>query len=109
MRCDAADSWHVVHSDESQAARRLSRLHGAQPGDPTMRHLIAILNAKLELCSRLAVFEYEAGSQGQDSCVLAFRRLAEMERESFDDLLACLRDHIDDTTRVRASAAGAQR
>ena len=58
-----------------------------------------------ELCARLPVFEYEASSQGHDDCVRAFRRLAEPERQSFNEVLACLRRHIDeylDTVQVES-------
>jgi hypothetical protein len=87
----------VLHPDESSAARRLSDLRRAQPGDPTLQNLLGILSAKLELCARLPIFEYEAGSQGHESCARSFRRLAELERESFNEALACLRVHLDNT------------
>jgi hypothetical protein len=87
----------VVRSDESNAVRRLSDLRRAQPGDPTLQSLLEILVLKLDLCARLPVCEYEARSQGHDTCVSAFRRLADIERQSFNDLLACLREHLDST------------
>jgi hypothetical protein len=94
----------VLHTDESSAARRLSDLRRAQPGDPTLQNLLGVLNAKLELCARLPIFEYEAGSQGHETCVRAFRRLAEVERESFNDVLVCLRQHLDATPAGREVA-----
>ena len=96
----------MLHPDESQAARRLSDLRKAQPGDPTLQNLLGVLSAKVELCARLPIFEYEAGSQGHESCVRAFRRLAEVERQSFEEILACLREHIDETTSGREMTAG---
>ena len=90
------DSSPVLSADDSSAARRLSELRRAQPGDPTLQNLLGVLTTKLELCARLPVFEYEAGSQGHDHCVRAFRRLAELERQSFNEILACLRRHIDE-------------
>jgi hypothetical protein len=87
----------VLSADDSSAARRLNELRRAQPGDPTLQNLLGILSTKLELCSRLPVFEYEAASQGHDQCVRAFRRLAEVERQSFNEVLACLRRHIDES------------
>jgi len=88
----------VLHPDEtSSAARRLSDLRKAQPGDPTLQNLLGVLSAKLELCSRLPIYEYEAGTQGHEASVLAFRRLAEVERDSFNEILACLRQHLDVT------------
>jgi hypothetical protein len=91
------DSSPVLPADDSGAARRLNELRRAQPGDPTLQNLLGILSTKLDLCSRLPVFEYEAGSQGHDHCVSAFRRLAELERQSFNEILVCLRRHIDET------------
>jgi hypothetical protein len=77
----------------------ISDLRGAQPADATLQNLLTVLSAKLELCSRLPIYEYEAGNEGHDSSAAAFRALAEMERRSFNDLLACLRVHLEETTR----------
>ena len=89
----------MLHPDEtSSAARRLSDLRKAQPGDPTLQNLLGVLSAKLELCARLPIYEYEAGTQGHAASVAAFRRLAEVERDSFNDILVCLRQHLDVTT-----------
>jgi hypothetical protein len=93
----------VLGADDSNPARRLSELRRAQPADPTLQNLLGILSAKLELCARLPVFEYEAGSQGHDHCARTFRRLAELERQSFNEILACLRRHIDETPAVAAA------
>jgi hypothetical protein len=86
----------VVHTDASSDIRRLSDLRRAQPGDPTLQNLLGILNAKLEFSARLPVYEYEARSQGHERCARAFRRLAQLERETFDEILSCLRAHLDD-------------
>lgn len=93
----------MLHADDtgSTAARRLSDLRRAQPGDPTLQNLLAVLSAKLDLCSRLPVYEYEAGSQGHETCARAFHHLAEIERTSFNELIACLRHHIDATAAAR--------
>lgn len=96
----------VLHPEESNAARRLSDLRKAQPGDPTLQNLLGVLSEKLDLCARLPIYEYEAGSQGHEASARAFRRLAEVERHAFDDLLACLREHIDETANGREVAAG---
>jgi hypothetical protein len=96
----------VLHPDDSRAARRLNDLRASQPGDPTLQNLIAVLTAKLELCSRLPIYEYEAGSQGYDGSARAFRRLAEEERRTFDDLVDTLRQHIDDTRPTSIARGG---
>jgi len=98
----------VLHPDESNASRRLNDLRRAQPGDPTLQNLLGILSAKLELCARLPIFEYEAGSQGHEACARAFRRLGELERQSFNEVLACLRQHLDESTTARGVATEGQ-
>jgi hypothetical protein len=75
---------------------RLSDLRRAQPADATLRNLLGVLTAKLELFAHLPVFEYEAGVEGHDSTATAFRRLADQERGTFYELLACLRAHLDE-------------
>lgn len=96
----------MLHPDEtSSAARRLSELRKAQPGDPTLQNLLGVLSAKLELCSRLPIYEYEAGTQGHQRAVVAFRHLAAVERESFDEILGTLRHHLDETAAGRSGSS----
>jgi hypothetical protein len=73
----------------------ISDLRGAQPADATLQNLLGVLNAKLELCSRLPIYEYEASNEGHEECAAAFRALAEVERRSFNELLIALRRHLD--------------
>jgi hypothetical protein len=79
----------------TDAARRLADLQRAQPADATLRNLLGCLNAKLDLCARLPVFEWEAGNEGYESSAHAFRRLAEAERRSCAEILDCLREHLE--------------
>ena len=72
----------------------INELRG-DPGDATLQNLLGVLSAKLDLCARLPVFAFEAGNAGNESCALAFRRLADTERRSFDELLACLKTHLE--------------
>jgi hypothetical protein len=95
----------VLQPDDSATTRRLSDLRRAQPADTTLQNLIGLLSAKLELCARLPVFEYEAGSDGHAACAAAFRNLAEIERRSFNDLLACLREHLDERLNTPKESA----
>ena len=87
----------MLQPDDSAAARRLSDLRRAQPADATLQNLLRLLSTKLELCARLPVFEYEAGNDGHARCAAAFRDLADVERQSFNELLVCLRDHLDES------------
>jgi hypothetical protein len=80
--------------------RRLSELARTHPADRTLQNLLGALTAKLEMCSRLPVYEYEAASEGHDASAVAFHELAEMERRSFRNLLTCLRVHLDEAERA---------
>jgi hypothetical protein len=84
----------VLQPDDTNAARSLQDLRRAQPADATLQNLLGVLSAKLELCARLPIFEYEAGAEGHDDCADAFRVLADTERASFNALLDCLRRHL---------------
>src|SRR5688572_17046534 len=93
----------MLAPDESATARRLSDLRSAQPADATLQNLLGVLSAKLDVCSRLPIFEYEAGSEGYEACATTFRKLAEIERQSFHELLETLRRHLDETTAAEAA------
>lgn len=95
----------VLRPDDASAVRRLSELRAALPGDHTLQNLLVILNAKLDLCAKLPVYEYEAATQGHAHCVAAFQRLIESERESFDDIVRTLRTHLDTSTAAKEVAA----
>jgi len=86
-----------VLADESTAPRRFSDLRSAHPADTTLQNLLRTLSAKLDTCGRLAVVEYEAHVEGYEACATTFNRLAEVERRSLEELLACLRSHLDAT------------
>ena len=85
-----------VPSEGFDTAIRLSDLRSAHAAGATLKNLLSALSAKIDACSRLKVFEYEAGSEGHIQCAAAFRSLAEAERQSFHTQLACLRQHHDE-------------
>jgi hypothetical protein len=89
-----------VVSNSPTGGRRLSELARTHPADRTLQNLLGALGAKLEMCSRLPVYEYEAASDGHEACAVAFHELAEMERRSFNNLLTCLRVHLDAAERA---------
>ena len=95
----------MLDRDDSNAVRRLSELRATMPADLTLQNLLGVLNAKLDLCSKLPIYEYEAASQGHIHCVAAFQRLAECERSAFDEILATLRVHLDATSRKEVGVA----
>jgi hypothetical protein len=86
----------ISQPSQSEPTRRLTDLRRAQPTDATLRNLLGVLSAKLELCASLPVYEWEAGSEGHDDCAAAFRTLAEAERKSCNDVLNRLREHLDE-------------
>ena len=90
-------------ADDASPSLRLADLRRAQPVDATLQNLLALLSTKLELCARLPIFEWEAGSEGHDVCATALRAFAEAERRSCDDVIDCLRLHIEETTRARVA------
>lgn len=94
----------IGQPNPSAATRRLSDLRRGQPADATLRNLLGVLSAKLELCASLPVYEWEAGSEGFEDCAAAFRNLAESERRSCGEVLERLREHLEQ--RARAAAAG---
>jgi hypothetical protein len=87
----------LVIQQGEPASRRLSDVSRAHPGDVTLQNLLGVLVAKLDTCRRLPIFEYEAGSEGYAACAQAFRRLADAERETVNQLLTCLQDHLTET------------
>ena len=91
---------------EAVTARRLSELRRASAADATLQNLLTALGTKLDLCSRLPIFEYEAASEGHDESATVFRQLAETERNSFNALAECLKRHLDDT--LTPAGAGGQ-
>jgi hypothetical protein len=80
------------------SAQRLAELRSAQPCDTTLQNLLSILSAKLDLSARLPVYEYEADSEGFPEAASVMSALASAERESVQDVLRCLRMHLDQTS-----------
>lgn len=83
---------------QTSTAQRLAALRRAHPADATLQNLLSILTAKLDLSTRLPVFEYEADSDGFAETASFLSALASAERESVQDVLASLRQHIDRTS-----------
>lgn len=90
---------------ETVTARRLNELRRAHPADATLQNLLVVLGAKLDLCARLPIFEYESASEGHDECATVFQGLARDERASVNELLRVLRSHLDRTLRKAAVEA----
>jgi hypothetical protein len=72
----------------------IADLRRGQP-DATLKNLLRILNAKLDLCASLPVFEWEARDEGHEECAAAIRRLADAERRLCADVMLRLQYHLD--------------
>jgi hypothetical protein len=94
-------------SADRSPGRRLSDLSAAHPADRTVENLLRTLTAKLDLCARLPVYEYEADSEGHYASASAFQQLGVTERRTFDELLRCLRAHLDEIDANRGKERGA--
>lgn len=95
---------------EHESARvRIGDLRRAHVADSTLENLLLLLTSKIQDCSRLAVYEYEAGTQGHASCATAFRSLATLEREGIESILACLREYLAEMPTERVAINGVQR
>ena len=90
---------------ETLTARRLSELRRAHPADATLQNLLTALGAKLEFCTRLPVYEYEAATEGHQDCARAFEVLAHAERTHVNELLKILRAHVDHSLSRTAAQA----
>jgi hypothetical protein len=96
----------VVSNSSSAISRRLTDLTRAHPADRTLENLLRALTAKLDLCARLPVYEYEAATEGHPSTATAFESLAAVERESFDQLLRCLSGYLAESAPKSKEADG---
>ena len=77
-----------VHAiDDSPSITDLRR---ARPADATFQNLLLLLSEKIELCGRLAVYEYEARAEDHLESAESFRALAADERASYKRLLRSL-------------------
>jgi len=88
----------VSETQRPTTAQRLAELRSAQPCDTTLQNLLSVLTAKLDLSARLPVFEYEADSEGFPEVASFMSALASAERESVQDILRSLRQHLDRTS-----------
>ncbi len=92
----------ISRTNASEATRRLTDLRRAQPTDATLRNLLGVLTAKLDLCASLPVYEWEAGTEGHEDCATAFRMLADAERRSCNEVLEQLREHLEHRSTAEA-------
>jgi hypothetical protein len=60
--------------------RTLHDITAGERDSATLRGLVSVLHAKLELRSRYPLMEYEAGFEGRDRHAALFRELAAVDR-----------------------------
>jgi hypothetical protein len=90
-----------VEHEEQEPSRRIGELRRMQPADATMKNLLALLTAKLELCEGLPVWEWEARNEGHREHAAGFRALAADERRSCIDIMEWLREHLERTAEQK--------
>jgi hypothetical protein len=96
-------------SSTRSVAERITELRGAQPADTTVRNLLAALTAKLDLSSRLPVYELEAHEDGCEACAALFQRLTMSEHQAVSALLDGLRDHLEHHMTASTNGDGVAR
>jgi hypothetical protein len=79
---------------ERRQLNRIGELRRAQPADSTTKNLLAVINAKLDLCAHLPVFEWEAVNEGHERSAAIFHELSETEGRSCAELLDRLQAHL---------------
>jgi rubrerythrin len=77
-------------------ATSIERIRTEQPVKNTVHNLIQTLSTKLDSAARYGLYQEDASADGMEDCADVFARLAERDRESINDLLECLKGHIDD-------------
>jgi hypothetical protein len=77
-------------------AMGIEQIRTERPVKNTVHNLVQTLSVKLDSAARYHLYEEDAKEEGLEDCVDVFARLADRDRESIDDLLQCLKDHIDD-------------
>jgi len=99
MAISCKEGGHVAEAPRqtSTTAQRLAELRRAHAYDATLQNLLAVLTAKLDLSTRLPVYEYEADSEGFSETASFLSALASAERESVQEILSSLRQHLDRT------------
>jgi hypothetical protein len=85
----------VSRTDSATETKRIGDLRRRQPGDSTLRNLLGTLDAKLDLCASLPVYEWEAGREGHPESAAMFHALAEIERRSCGQVLDELKRYLE--------------
>jgi len=77
-------------------AAGIEQIRTEQPVKNTVHNVVQTLSTKLDSAARYGLYQEDARQDGMEDCAEVFARLADRDRESIEELLGCLRDHIDD-------------
>ena len=91
--------------DLDQAAFRLSKLQRSRAADATLKNVLSTLSGQIQTCANLAVYAYEADTEGHQALAGAFRDLVEVEQASFNTMVECLRRHLNEQPQQSAASA----
>jgi hypothetical protein len=91
---------------KTSQSERLHELRSAHACDATLQNLIAVLATRLDLCAKLAIYEYEADNEGFADSASFFSAVASAERESVRELVQSLRHHLDQSSAAVPPPAG---
>jgi hypothetical protein len=80
---------------KTSGSERLAELRSAHACNATLQNLIAVLATRLDLCAKLAIYEFEADNEGFANSASFFSAVASAERESVRELVEALRVHLD--------------
>lgn len=72
----------------------MEQIRTAQPVTNTVHNLIQTLSVKLDSAARYGLYQEDAVKDGCEDCVEAFRKLADLELQAIDELIAHLRIHL---------------
>jgi rubrerythrin len=81
---------------EEKPMGTLEQIRTEQPVKNTVHNLVQCLSTKLDSAARYGLYQDDARQDGMDDCAEVFANLAARDRECIEELLRCLRDHIDD-------------
>jgi rubrerythrin len=74
----------------------LEQIRTEQPVKNTVHNLVQTLSVKLDSAARYGLYREDATKDGFHDCADVFARLSDREQESIEDLVQCLREHIDE-------------
>jgi rubrerythrin len=72
------------------------QIRAEEPVKNTIHNLIQTLSVRLDSAARYSLYQDDARKDGFDDWADAFGAMAERDMESVDQLLTCLRKHLEE-------------